>query len=188
MKLLIVEDSEPLRKSVAEYLREEGFAVDSAANGEDGLFNALQWEYDALVLDVMVPAPDGFEILRQLRAAGNTTPVLFLTARSALDDRLRGLDSGADDYLVKPFEMAEMVARIRAAIRRSRGAPDPLLQVGALSINTASRACCSKGCPWISRTANTPCSNCWQQTAENLFPATKSKSVSSTKMRTRCQT
>lgn len=139
MKILVVEDNDRLRKSLVEYLRDEGFAADGAADGEEGLHRAREWDYDAIVLDVMIPAPDGFEVLRRLRAEGKTAPVLMLTARGGLDDRLHGLDSGADDYLTKPFELAELVARIRSLGRRARHAPNPLIRIGALEMNTALR-------------------------------------------------
>jgi two-component system, OmpR family, response regulator len=139
MKILVVEDNDRLRKSLVEYLRDEGFAADGAADGEEGLHRAREWDYDAIILDVMIPAPDGFEVLKRLRAAGKTAPVLMLTARIGLDDRLHGLDSGADDYLTKPFELAELVARIRSLARRARHAPNPLIKIGPLEMNTALR-------------------------------------------------
>lgn len=139
MKILVVEDNDHLRKSLVEYLRDEGFAADGAADGQEGLYRANEWDYDGIVLDVMIPAPDGFEVLKRLRAAGNTTPVIMLTARTGLDDRLHGLDSGADDYLTKPFELAELVARIRSLARRAQRAPNPLIRIGTLDMNTASR-------------------------------------------------
>jgi two-component system, OmpR family, response regulator len=139
MKILVVEDNDRLRKSLVEYLRDEGFAADGVADGEDGLHRAREWDYDAIILDVMIPAPDGFEVLRRLRAEGGTAPVIMLTARTGLDDRLHGLDSGADDYLTKPFELAELVARIRSLVRRARHAPNPLVRIGALEMNTARR-------------------------------------------------
>ena len=139
MKILVVEDNDRLRKSLVEYLRDEGFAADGAANGEEGLYRAREWDYDAIILDVMIPAPDGFEVLRRLRAEGKTAPVLMLTARTGLEDRLQGLDSGADDYLTKPFELAELVARIRSVARRARRAPNPLIRIGVLEMNTALR-------------------------------------------------
>jgi two-component system OmpR family response regulator len=139
MKILIVEDNDRLRKSLLDYLRDEGFVADSAADGEEGLYKALNWPYDLIILDVMLPLADGFTVLKKLRAAGRTVPVLMLTARDALQDRLRGLNDGADDYLPKPFEMEELVARVRAAIRRSGGSPNPKIQVGPIAINTALR-------------------------------------------------
>jgi two-component system OmpR family response regulator len=139
MKVLIIEDNDRLRKSLLDYLRDEGFTADEAADGEEGLYKALNWPYDLVVLDVMLPVLDGFSVLQKLRAAGRVLPVIMLTARDGLDDRLRGLNGGADDYLAKPFEMEELVARVRAAIRRSGGTPSPTIQVGAVVINTAAR-------------------------------------------------
>lgn len=139
MKLLIVEDNDRLRKSLSDYLVDEGFVVESAADGEDGLYRALNWPYDAVVLDVMMPLMDGFAVLRRIRDAGLAVPVIMLTARDALQDRLHGLNGGADDYLAKPFEMEELVARVRAAIRRSGGAPSPQIQIGPIRINTSAR-------------------------------------------------
>jgi two-component system, OmpR family, response regulator len=139
MKILVVEDNDRLRKSLVDFLRDEGFAADGAEDGEEGLYRAREWDYDAIVLDVMIPAPDGFEVLRRLRAEGKTAPVIMLTARGGLDDRLHGLDSGADDYLTKPFELAELVARIRSLARRARHTPNPLIKIGALEMNTALR-------------------------------------------------
>jgi len=140
MKVLLVEDNVRLRKSMMDFLRDVGFAVDSAEDGEEGWHLLSNWEYDALILDIMIPEPDGWTILRRLRQAGKVLPVLVLTARSALDDRIRGLDSGADDYLVKPFDMRELVARLHSAIRRGRQMPAPELQVGGLRVNTSNRS------------------------------------------------
>ncbi len=147
MKALIIEDNDRLRKSLLDYLRDEGFAADAAADGEEGFYKATNWEYDVIVLDAMIPLADGFEVLRKLRATGRTTPILMLTARGGLADRLRGLNTGADDYLVKPFEMEELVARIRSVIRRSKHAPNPLLQIGPLTLDTATRTACMGGNP-----------------------------------------
>ncbi len=147
MKALVIEDNDRLRKSLLDYLRDEGFAADASANGEEGFYKAANWDYDVIVLDVMIPMADGFEVLRKLRATGRTTPVLMLTARSGLADRLRGLNTGADDYLVKPFEMEELVARVRSVIRRSKHAPNPLIEVGPLTLDTATRTACMDGNP-----------------------------------------
>jgi two-component system OmpR family response regulator len=147
MKALVIEDNDRLRKSLLDYLRDEGFAADAAADGEEGFYKATNWDYDVIVLDVMIPLADGFEVLRKLRAKGRTTPVLMLTARGGLTDRLRGLNTGADDYLVKPFEMEELVARVRSVIRRSKHAPNPLLEVGPLKLDTANRTACLDGQP-----------------------------------------
>src|SRR3954471_23898921 len=107
MRILVVEDEPELLRPLAQALREAGYAVDEAADGEEGLFKATSWEYDALVLDLMLPRLDGWELLRLLRT-GPKTPVLILTARDGVDDRVRGLALGADAYLVKPFELAEL--------------------------------------------------------------------------------
>jgi two-component system OmpR family response regulator len=138
MRLLVVEDEEDLRRGLEQALREEGYAVDAAGDGTDALYKAETWEYDAIVLDIMLPGLDGLEILRRLRKK-KTVPVLLLTARDGFADRVRGLDLGADDYLVKPFDLGELMARVRALIRRSAGAPSPVLTLGAVSVNTAAR-------------------------------------------------
>ena len=118
MRILIVEDEPDLLRALAQALREEGYAVDTATDGEDATFKAENWEYDSVVLDIMLPKLDGWEVLRRLRKT-KKTPVLMLTARDQTRDRVRGLDTGADDYLVKPFDLAELLARLRALIRRS---------------------------------------------------------------------
>ncbi|KPU56671.1 response regulator transcription factor [Bacillus wiedmannii] len=118
MRLLVVEDNASLLESIVQILREE-FEVDTALNGEDGLFLALQNIYDAILLDVMMPEMDGFEVIQKIRDEKIETPVLFLTARDSLEDRVKGLDFGGDDYIVKPFQAPELKARIRALLRRS---------------------------------------------------------------------
>ena len=139
MRVLVVEDEPDVLRAVAMFLRESGYSVDTAANGEDGLFKAVTWEYDVVLLDVMLPRRDGWSVLEELRRKNKATPVLMLTARDAIKDRVRGLDTGADDYLVKPFELSELVARVRALIRRSAGVAQPLIEIGNVSINTTSR-------------------------------------------------
>ena len=136
MRVLIVEDEKYLLDALRKSLRDEGYAVDTSADGEEGLYKATTWDYDALVLDVMIPGRDGWEVLRQLRRT-KKTPVLMLTARDSLEDRVRGLDSGADDYLVKPFELGELLARLRALIRRSAGGAHVILQLGDVEIDTS---------------------------------------------------
>jgi DNA-binding response OmpR family regulator len=118
MRLLVIEDNLPLLDSIVQLLSDE-FEVDKAANGDDGLFLAQQNIHDVIILDVMLPGMDGFEVLKTIRNEGLKIPVLFLTARDSLEDRVRGLDSGGDDYLTKPFQAAELKARIRALLRRS---------------------------------------------------------------------
>jgi two-component system, OmpR family, response regulator len=138
MRVLIVEDEPDLLRSLAQALREEGYAVDSANNGEDGLFNAESYDYDAIVLDVMLPKLDGWEILKRLRKI-KKTPVLMLTARDQSRDRVRGLDTGADDYVVKPFDLAELFARLRALIRRNANQTTNVIEIGDVKIDTAAR-------------------------------------------------
>lgn len=144
MRVLVVEDDPDLRRSLAATLREENYAVDVAADGGDGLDKAKQNAYDIILLDVMLPELSGWEILQQLRPA-NTTPVLMLTARDAVHDRVKGLNQGADDYLTKPFDIEELLARIRALIRRAAGQTLPVLSIRDLAIDTASRKVLLKG-------------------------------------------
>ena len=139
MRILIVEDEADLLASLAKALRESGYAVDTAEDGEDGLYKAESWDYDAIVLDVMLPKVDGWGLLQKLRRT-KKTPVLMLTARDASRDRIRGLDTGADDYVVKPFDLAELLARLRALIRRAAGQTRNVIEIGALIIDTAARA------------------------------------------------
>jgi DNA-binding response OmpR family regulator len=139
MRVLVVEDYEPVREAVAEGLRDAGFAVDVAGDGETGLWFATSNPYDVIVLDLMLPRVNGITILEKLRAQGRQTHVLLLTARDALEDRIKGLDAGADDYLVKPFAFSELLARVRALIRRSYRSKDPVLRVADLEIHTTSR-------------------------------------------------
>jgi two-component system OmpR family response regulator len=138
MRVLVVEDEPELLRVVAQALREEGYAVDESADGDEGLFKATTWDYDAVVLDLMLPCRDGWQVLVELRQK-RKTPVLILTARDAVADRIRGLDSGADDYLVKPFALTELLARLRALIRRAAGQPDPVIALGAIQIDTRAR-------------------------------------------------
>lgn len=138
MRVLVVEDDPTLLKSLAAVLREENYAVDTAADGEEGLFKAQSGSYDALVLDVMLPFMNGWQVLEKLRLH-HQTPVLMLTARDAVQDRVKGLDSGADDYLTKPFDVDELLARLRALIRRAAGQTSPILKMGVLSVDTAAR-------------------------------------------------
>lgn len=139
MKVLLVEDYEPLARAVAQGLREAGYAVDTSAEGEEALALALSNAYDALVLDLMVPRVDGLTILKRLRQSGSAAAVLVVTARDQVPDRIAGLDLGADDYLVKPFAFNELLARLRAVIRRKYRACTSLLSVGDLEIDSAAR-------------------------------------------------
>ena len=146
MRLLVVEDEPDLLAGLARALRKQGYAVDTAADGEEGLYKAKANDYDAIVLDVMLPCLDGWEVLTRLRAA-KATPVLMLTARDCSADRVRGLDTGADDYLVKPFDTPELFARLRVLIRRGVGQPRATLDIGEVHINTAARAVTRAGQP-----------------------------------------
>ncbi|MCW3049697.1 MAG: two component transcriptional regulator, winged helix family [Solirubrobacterales bacterium] len=139
MRVLIVEDKVKMASQLRRALRGEGMAADVAITGEDALWMAEATDYDALVLDVMLPGIDGFETVRRLRAGGRWAPVLMLTARGSLDDRVAGLDGGADDYMTKPFELRELTARLRALVRRDPVARPTVLQVGALRLDPASR-------------------------------------------------
>ena len=144
MRVLAVEDEPDLLSSLMKALREDGYAVDGAPDGEEGLYKAESYDYDAIVLDIMLPGIDGWEVLRRLRKT-KKTPVLMLTARDAVRDRVRGLDTGADDYLVKPFELAELLARLRALIRRSASQAQPRLEIGDVVIDTAARTVSRQG-------------------------------------------
>jgi DNA-binding response OmpR family regulator len=147
MHVLLVEDYAPVREAVAQGLREAGFAVDVAVDGEEGWWYARSGEYDVIVLDLMLPGLDGLTILRRLRAAGRDTHVLILTAKGTPPERVRGLDLGADDYLAKPFAFEELLARVRALVRRKYDAKDPVIAVGDLRIDTAARAAQRNGQP-----------------------------------------
>jgi two-component system OmpR family response regulator len=138
MRILMVEDEPDLLRSLARALREEGYAVDTAADGADGLHKAESWEYDAIVLDVMLPQLDGWQVLKRLRLK-KKTPVLMLTARDRSDERVKGLDIGADDYVVKPFDLPELLARLRALIRRTSNQTQTRLELGELVIDLAAR-------------------------------------------------
>jgi DNA-binding response OmpR family regulator len=139
MRVLVVEDYAPLRDSLAKGLRDSGYAVDVTGNGTEGLWYAENHPYDAIILDLMLPGIDGMKILSTLRKAGNTTPVLVLTAKDAVPDRVAGLDAGADDYMVKPFAFAELLARVRALVRRRYGTADTTLRIADLEIDTRAR-------------------------------------------------
>jgi two-component system, OmpR family, response regulator len=139
VRLLVVEDDVKMASLLKRGLEREGYAVDVAANGDDALWAGSEFPYDAIVLDAMIPAPDGFEVCRQLRRAGKWMPVMMLTARDAVEDRVRGLDAGADDYLPKPFAFAELFARLRALVRRDAGARPTVLRAGDLRLDPATR-------------------------------------------------
>ena len=139
MKVLFVEDYKTLRNSVSKAIREMGWAVDAAPDGAEGKWFAENHTYDVIVLDLMLPKVPGLDILRELRERGITTPVIILTAKDGVEDRMKGLDMGADDYLVKPFFLGELMSRLKALVRRSYNQQDPTLRVGNLEIDTNAR-------------------------------------------------
>lgn len=136
MRVLLVEDDVRISNFIAKGLRESAYAVDTASDGEDGLYQASINDYDVIILDVMLPRKDGFEVCRELRNTNTITPILMLTARDAVDDRISGLDFGADDYLVKPFDFNELLARLRALLRRNGEVRPPTIVVADLEIDT----------------------------------------------------
>lgn len=139
MRILVVEDEPSIARFVCQGLREAGYAVDAAANGQDGLDYALAAPYDLIILDILLPKMNGLRVLRELRERGVRTPVLLLTARDTVEDRVQGLDSGADDYLVKPFAFPELLARVRALLRRPPLQSDPVLRLADLELDTSRR-------------------------------------------------
>jgi two-component system OmpR family response regulator len=140
MRALIIEDDQTIAEFVARGLRESGFVVDRASDGEEGLAAALKDAYDVAIVDLMLPKRDGWSVIDELRRRGRQTPVLILSARRSVDDRVRGLQTGGDDYLTKPFAFAELLARVQALVRRSTRTPDPTtLTVGDLSLDLLSR-------------------------------------------------
>lgn len=147
MRLLVAEDERDLAQTLRRALEEEAFAVDLAEDGEDALFKIREMPYDAVILDLMLPHIDGWTVLQRARADGIRTPVLVLTARDMIADRVRGLNLGADDYLTKPFALAELIARVHAMIRRAYGNPVSTLQLGELTIDTAARQVWRAGVP-----------------------------------------
>jgi DNA-binding response OmpR family regulator len=139
MRVLLIEDHKPLVRALRQGLEEEGFAVDVAYDGEEGDFKARTAEYDVIILDIMLPKEDGLSLLQRWRRDGLSTHVLMLTARNSMEDKVKGLDLGADDYVTKPFELEELLARLRALIRRGHQVKSPLIRINDLEIDTASR-------------------------------------------------
>jgi two-component system copper resistance phosphate regulon response regulator CusR len=138
MRILVVEDDAKMRSLLLQGLEENDFLVDVAEDGERGLSCAALLDYDAMVLDIMLPGMDGFAVCRELRARGKATPILMLTARSSVPERIRGLECGVDDYLTKPFDLQELIARLRSITRRSGQPPQDVLKVGDLELNPGS--------------------------------------------------
>lgn len=141
MRVLVVEDERPLARAIADGLHAEGFTADIVHDGAEGLWRATEYAYDVIVLDIMLPGMNGYELCRQLRAGGDPTPVLMLTAKDGEHDEADALDLGADDYLTKPFSYVVLIARLRALLRRRQGDPSPLLSAGTLRLDPAARRC-----------------------------------------------
>jgi DNA-binding response OmpR family regulator len=139
VKVLLVEDYQPLQKSVSKAIHELGWSIDVASDGEEGSWFAENHSYDVMVLDLMLPKMPGLSILARLRGKGDTTPILILTAKDAVQDRMQGLDMGADDYLVKPFFLGELMSRLKALVRRGYNQKDPVIRIGNLEIDTSTR-------------------------------------------------
>ena len=139
MRVLLVEDYPPLERSIVECLTEEGYVVDATASGEEGLWYARNHEYDAILLDVMLSEVSGLDILKSLRERLNNVPVILISARDTVSQRIEGLEMGADDYLIKPFDLAEMVARVRAQVRRRYEKKSPRLTSGDIVLDTAAK-------------------------------------------------
>ena len=139
MRVLVVEDDPNLREQLATYLKSDGFAVDTAEDGEEGLYYGREYEYDAAVVDLGLPKVDGIEVIKRLRTEKHGFPILVLTARGHWQDKVEGLEAGADDYLAKPFQMEELMARMNALIRRTAGYASPVLSQGELQLDTAKK-------------------------------------------------
>ena len=139
MRILLVEDNAPLREAVATRLRRDGFAVDVTGDGKEGMWLAIENPYSLIILDLTLPGIDGLDILRKIRSAKKETAVLLATARDSVSDRVTGLDAGADDYIIKPYSLDELMARARTQLRRLHGQPDPVIRVSDLEVDTKSR-------------------------------------------------
>jgi two-component system, OmpR family, response regulator len=147
MRVLVVEDEVKIARAIRRGLEHEGYATDLVATGEEAILQATEYDYDAVVLDVMIRAPDGFAVCRQMRARNRWAPVLMLTARDSVEDRIRGLDAGADDYLVKPFSFGELLARLRALLRRAPAARPAILRAGDVALDPSTHVVTRGGRP-----------------------------------------
>ncbi|MBC6904440.1 DNA-binding response regulator [Saccharophagus sp. K07] len=145
MRLLVVEDEESIRKQLVDFLTQQGFAVDQAADGREGLYFAQEYDYDLAIIDIGLPFLDGIELIKKARGVGKQYPILILTARGNWQDKVEGLEAGADDYLVKPFHNEELRARVNALIRRASGHASPRLEFGPIVIDTAAKTVSRNG-------------------------------------------
>lgn len=147
MRLLVIEDEDLLRAQLVKHLQDAGYVVDSAMDGQTGLFQAMEYDYDAAVIDLGLPKIDGISLIRKVRDAGQTYPILILTARDNWTDKVEGLEAGADDYVVKPFQIEEIKARLNALVRRAAGFSKPSLDFGCLSLDTGAKSLTRSGEP-----------------------------------------
>ncbi|NKB99749.1 MAG: response regulator [Pseudomonadales bacterium] len=147
MRVLVIEDEDSLRDQLSDHLKSHGFAVDSAADGEEGLYYGREYDYDAAIVDLGLPKVDGIEVIATLRQEGRTFPIIVLTARGHWQDKVEGLEAGADDYIAKPFQMEELFARLNALIRRAAGYASPVLSQGELQLDTAKKEVRVEGHP-----------------------------------------
>lgn len=147
MRILVIEDEAALLEQLASHLRDEGFVVDTATDGEEGLYFGREYDYDAAIIDIGLPKLDGIEVIRRLREEERRFPVLILTARGHWQDKVTGLESGADDYLTKPFHFEELSARLNALVRRAAGYASPVIEEGELSLDTAKKEVRVGGAP-----------------------------------------
>ena len=181
MRILIVEDSAVLRDSLAQGLREAGYAVDAVADGKRGLIYAQTTDYDVIVLDWMLPEMDGLTVLAKIREKRIPAAILMLTAKDTLDDKVRGLTTGADDYLVKPFAFKELLARVQALTRRRHGERSPVVRIGPLTIDTSAKtAHVARGHGAAVALASTGCSRTSRPMPESPCPARNWKNTSTT--------
>ena len=177
MRLLLVEDDLRIARFVAKGLQEQSYAVDVVANGHEAVYQVEINDYDVVILDVMIPGLDGFATCHAIRSIGKRMPILMLTARDGVEDRIHGLDSGADDYLTKPFEFGELLARLRALLRRPTELRSPQIVVGDLVLDTASQSAkrAARSIPLTAK--NTPCSNSSRAMPDASWDARKLRST-----------
>lgn len=180
MRLLVVEDEKELNRLLVTRLKAEHYSVDACFNGKEALEYLEMAEYDGIILDIMMPVMDGLTVLKKLRAGGNTVPVLLLTAKDSIEDRVKGLDAGAGDYLVKPFAMEELLARVRVLLRRPEQVPDSRLRVGTWSCAWIPTRCSGETEKCGCRERNSPFSGTWCRIRESCCPGRRWNSICGT--------